>query len=70
MFYFNHSDTGSIGDGTASLLGAVFSMLIGIQFLEFAKNSFLAFVFGILGALGGYLANKTIKWIERRYGSK
>lgn len=64
--FFSHDSTNTIGDGAAAGLGGTLAFILSIQFLHFAQEGFYAFCFGILGAAGGYLANKAIKWLEKK----
>jgi hypothetical protein len=50
-------------DIKASILGAILS-LVGVNFLGLAQNFLTAFI--LVGALGGWTANKILKHIERK----
>jgi hypothetical protein len=52
-------------DIKASILGAILS-LVGVNFLGLAQNFLTAFILGMVGALGGWTANKILKHIERK----
>ena len=46
------------------------SSILGVNLLGFAGDAFIALLLGGVGALGGWLANRLIKYLEKRHDSK
>lgn len=55
----------SFTDTKAAIVGAIFSIL-GVNLIGIASDALVALVLGGLGAVGGWLTNKVLKWIDRR----
>lgn len=47
----------------STIFGGVFSFAASIEWLSFAKELGVAFLFGLAGAFGGLIANLIWKWI-------
>jgi hypothetical protein len=58
-----------MNDLKATILGGVAS-IVGTSLVGFVGDALLAFVFGGIGALGGWLVNKLIKRIESKRNEK
>lgn len=56
----------SFTDTKAAIAGAIFSIL-GINLIGVASDALLALVLGCIGAVGGWLMNKLLRWIDRRF---
>ncbi len=52
-------------DSKAAVVGGVVSIL-GINIIGFVGDAIISLVLGGIGALGGYLVNKLIKYIEKK----
>lgn len=62
----SHSNLDS-SDAVSSGLGFIMSVVLSTSFLSFAQEAGYAFVFGVVGALGGWMVNKfVLKPIEKR----
>ena len=64
-----HNDNNDMDSLKSSLAGAAASLL-GSGFIGLIQDVGTAFLLGLFGALGGWSANKVIKLIENKYGSK
>lgn len=58
-----------MNDIKAAFTGGIFSIL-GINILGLAEDIFTAFILGGVGAIGGWLVNRIIKYFEKRHGTK
>lgn len=64
----DHSDVKSTIVSTS--LGAVFSFLASMEFLTFATELGYAFIFGLVGAAGGFCWQLLIKYLKSKYNGK
>lgn len=63
----SHSHHMDSSDAVSSVLGFIMSVFLSTSFLSFAQEAGYAFVFGVCGAVGGWLANRFIlKPIEKK----
>ncbi len=54
-------------DAVSSGIGFIMSIIMSVSFLSFAQEALVAFVFGVMGAIGGWLANRfLIKPVEKK----
>jgi hypothetical protein len=56
-------------DIKAAIIGGI-SSILGFNIIGVAQDALLAFIFGGIGALGGWLVNKLLKRIEDKRGKK
>lgn len=54
-----------MNDSKSAIVGGVFSFL-GMNYLGFAQDTIMALFLGGIGAVGGWLVGKLIKYIEKR----
>ena len=62
----NHHVDSTVGGSC----GFVFSFLMSVSFSDFAQQGLMAFIFGIIGAIGGIIATRVWKKIEKHWSNQ